>query len=61
MRKGSRYLYLPPVYKSEVYSKLLKDINIKHQVLNAKNHENEADYCKRWKKGFSNNHYKYFW
>ena len=36
-------VFTSSVNKSEVYSRLLKEKNIKHVVLNAKNHENEAD------------------
>ncbi len=36
-------IFTSSVNKSEIYSKLLKKENIKHVVLNAKNHENEAD------------------
>ena len=36
-------IFTSSVNKSEIYSKLLKDKKIKHVVLNAKNHENEAD------------------
>ena len=36
-------IFTSSINKSEVYSKLLKKENIKHQVLNAKNHENEAE------------------
>ena len=36
-------VFTSSVNKSEVYSKLLNDIKIKHIVLNAKNHENEAE------------------
>ena len=35
-------IFTSSVNKSEIYSKLLEDIKIKHTVLNAKNHENEA-------------------
>jgi preprotein translocase subunit SecA len=35
-------VFTSSVNKSEIYSKLLKSENIKHVVLNAKNHENEA-------------------
>ena len=35
-------VFTSSVNKSEIYSKLLEDIKIKHTVLNAKNHENEA-------------------
>ncbi len=42
--KGQPLLvFTSSINKSEVYSKLLKDININHKVLNAKNHENEAE------------------
>ncbi len=36
-------IFTSSVNKSETYSKLLKRENIKHVVLNAKNHENEAE------------------
>ena len=36
-------IFTSSVNKSEVYSKLLNDEKIKHVVLNAKNHENEAE------------------
>ena len=36
-------VFTSSVNKSEIYSKLLKEKNIKHLVLNAKNHENEAE------------------
>ena len=36
-------IFTSSINKSEVYSALLKKKNIKHVVLNAKNHENEAD------------------
>jgi len=36
-------IFTSSINKSEVYSILLKKRNIKHVVLNAKNHENEAD------------------
>ena len=36
-------IFTSSVNKSEIYSKLLKKKNIKHVVLNAKNHENEAE------------------
>ena len=43
-KKGQPLLvFTSSVNKSEVYSNLLKKENIKHQVLNAKNHENEAE------------------
>ena len=35
-------IFTSSINKSEIYSKLLKKENIKHVVLNAKNHENEA-------------------
>jgi preprotein translocase subunit SecA len=35
-------VFTSSVNKSEIYSKLLKNVKIKHTVLNAKNHENEA-------------------
>jgi preprotein translocase subunit SecA len=36
-------VFTSSVNKSEIYSKLLKAEQIKHEVLNAKNHENEAE------------------
>ena len=36
-------IFTSSINKSEIYSKLLKKENIKHDVLNAKNHENEAE------------------
>ena len=43
-QKGQPLLiFTSSINKSEVYSNLLKKINIKHEVLNAKNHENEAE------------------
>jgi preprotein translocase subunit SecA len=36
-------IFTSSINKSEVYSKLLDKENIKHAVLNAKNHENEAE------------------
>ncbi len=43
-KKGQPLLvFTSSVNKSEIYSKLLKSKNIKHSVLNAKNHENEAE------------------
>ena len=36
-------VFTSSINKSEIYSKLLKEQKIKHVVLNAKNHENEAD------------------
>ena len=36
-------VFTSSINKSEVYSNLLKQKNIKHEVLNAKNHENEAE------------------
>ncbi|MDA9687558.1 preprotein translocase subunit SecA [Candidatus Pelagibacter sp.] len=35
-------VFTSSVNKSEIYSKLLNNVKIKHTVLNAKNHENEA-------------------
>jgi len=43
-KKGQPLLvFTSSINKSEIYSDLLKKENIKHQVLNAKNHENEAE------------------
>ncbi len=43
-KKGQPLLvFTSSINKSEVYSNLLKKENIKHTVLNAKNHENEAE------------------
>ena len=36
-------VFTSSVSKSEIYSKLLKEEKIEHIVLNAKNHENEAE------------------
>ena len=36
-------VFTSSINKSEIYSKLLNKENIKHVVLNAKNHENEAE------------------
>ena len=36
-------IFTSSINKSEIYSKLLKKENINHVVLNAKNHENEAE------------------
>ena len=36
-------VFTSSINKSEIYSKLLDNENIKHKVLNAKNHENEAE------------------
>ena len=36
-------IFTSSINKSEIYSKLLKKVKIKHIVLNAKNHENEAE------------------
>jgi len=36
-------IFTSSINKSEIYSKLLRERKIKHVVLNAKNHENEAD------------------
>ncbi len=36
-------IFTSSINKSEIYSKLLVKENIKHEVLNAKNHENEAE------------------
>ncbi len=43
-KKGQPVLvFTSSINKSEIYSNLLKKENIKHVVLNAKNHENEAE------------------
>ena len=43
-KKGQPLLvFTSSINKSETYSKLLKSKGLKHQVLNAKNHENEAE------------------
>ena len=43
-KKGQPLLiFTSSINKSEIYSKLLNDKKIKHSVLNAKNHENEAE------------------
>ena len=36
-------IFTSSINKSEIYSELLDDVKIKHTVLNAKNHENEAE------------------
>ena len=36
-------VFTSSVNKSEIYSKLLDKVKVKHVVLNAKNHENEAE------------------
>jgi len=36
-------VFTSSINKSEIYSKLLDEVKIKHVVLNAKNHENEAE------------------
>jgi len=36
-------VFTSSINKSEIYSKLLNEVKVKHVVLNAKNHENEAD------------------
>jgi len=36
-------IFTSSINKSETYSKLLSDVKVKHVVLNAKNHENEAE------------------
>jgi len=36
-------IFTSSINKSEIYSKLLDEVKIKHVVLNAKNHENEAE------------------
>jgi len=36
-------IFTSSVNKSEIYSKLLNEVKVKHVVLNAKNHENEAE------------------
>ena len=43
-KKGQPILvFTSSINKSEIYSKLLNEVKIKHVVLNAKNHENEAE------------------
>ena len=43
-KKGQPILiFTSSVNKSEIYSQLLNEANVKHVVLNAKNHENEAE------------------
>ncbi len=43
-KKGQPLLiFTSSINKSEIYSKLLKEVKINHVVLNAKNHENEAE------------------
>ncbi len=52
--KGQPLLvFTSSVNKSEIYSKLLKKENIKHVLLNAKNHENEANIIANAGKEFS--------
>ena len=46
-------VFTSSINKSEIYSKLLKKENIKHVVLNAKNHENEAEIIANAGKEFS--------
>ena len=41
IKRTTTYIY--HVEKSEVYSKLLRNKRIEHEVLNAKNHEKEAE------------------
>jgi preprotein translocase subunit SecA len=36
-------IFTSSINKSEIYSKLLNNVKVKHTVLNAKNHENEAE------------------
>ena len=36
-------IFTSSINKSEIYSKLLNEVKVKHVVLNAKNHENEAE------------------
>ena len=36
-------VFTSSINKSEIYSKLLDEVKIKHTILNAKNHENEAE------------------
>jgi preprotein translocase subunit SecA len=36
-------IFTSSINKSEIYSKLLNDVKVRHVVLNAKNHENEAE------------------
>jgi len=36
-------IFTSSINKSEIYSRLLNDVKVNHVVLNAKNHENEAD------------------
>ena len=46
-------VFTSSINKSEIYSKLLKKNNIKHVLLNAKNHENEAEIIANAGKEFS--------
>ena len=46
-------VFTSSINKSEIYSKFLKKKNIKHVVLNAKNHENEAEIIANAGKEFS--------
>ena len=55
-------VFTSSVNKSEHYSNLLKNKGIKHLVLNAKNHEREADIiANAGKKKLDNYNHKYFW
>ena len=54
-------IFTSSVNKSEIYSKLLSKKNIKHLVLNAKNHENEAEIiANAGKRKFCDYNNKYF-
>ena len=54
-------VFTSSINKSEIYSKLLNKEKIKHVVLNAKNHENEAEIiANAGKEKFSNYNNKYF-
>ena len=55
-------IFTSSINKSEIYSELFRKRKIRHVILNAKNHENEAEIiANAGKKRISNNHNKYFW
>ena len=55
-------IFTASINKSEHYAQLLKQQGVKHTVLNAKNHEKEAEIiANAGKKTFCNNYNKYFW
>ena len=54
-------VFTSSINKSEIYSKLLNKEKIEHVVLNAKNHENEAEIiANAGKEGSSNHNDQYF-